>query len=468
MMGTAEPCVPERERDLFESGGAFEEDLQREEVELRNTFEEVGRGFRKDLRGDDCYEVHFSKIFEAVFRRFSVYLDYRDQFRGGDRFFYRQSKCRTSGLERSIVAPIWSRGEAKFRRFQVWPKKKEMMEKNNSNSTNNNNSSSNHNRERPGGGGDHQNGLLRTATHPPETRSTSAVVAATTSSDSFLQWGNRKRLRCMKSQVNKDHHHNHNGSDPVHHRTTGRVDRRVIRSDTNNNNTKDGSASLHQPNGNNNGYLNLRQRPSSPSHRILRNSENSIGMKGGHSSNGVMRGITSPDRVGAQDKRGSSSSAHHNTTTTNTTTAINNNSNINNHNNHHHHHISHTTTTNNDNNGGGGGSGGSSEAQDSKKGGGGGSGSSGSDAIPAVWPPKFVIALTNKEKEEDFIAFKGSKLPQRPKKRAKFIQRTVNLVCPGAWLCDLTLERYEVREKKITKKRPRGLKAMGNMESDSE
>lgn len=26
------------------------------------------------------------------------------------------------------------------------------------------------------------------------------------------------------------------------------------------------------------------------------------------------------------------------------------------------------------------------------------------------------------------------------------------LVSPGAWLCDLTLERYEVREKKISKK----------------
>ncbi|OAY66943.1 hypothetical protein ACMD2_04475 [Ananas comosus] len=91
--------------------------------------------------------------------------------------------------------------------------------------------------------------------------------------------------------------------------------------------------------------------------------------------------------------------------------------------------------------------------------------SSGSEG--AVWP-KFAIALTNKEKEEDFLAFKGSKLPQRPKKRAKIIQRTLNLVSPGAWLCDLTLERYEVREKKISKKRPRGLKAMQNMESDSD
>ncbi|WOK91355.1 hypothetical protein Cni_G00046 [Canna indica] len=87
---------------------------------------------------------------------------------------------------------------------------------------------------------------------------------------------------------------------------------------------------------------------------------------------------------------------------------------------------------------------------------------------PALAWPKLELGLTNKEKEEDYLAFKGSKLPQRPKKRAKPLQRTINLVCPGSWLCDLTMERYEVREKKTSKKRPRGLKAMGNMESDSE
>uniref|UniRef100_A0A7N0UCP5 Uncharacterized protein n=1 Tax=Kalanchoe fedtschenkoi TaxID=63787 RepID=A0A7N0UCP5_KALFE len=105
-----------------------------------------------------------------------------------------------------------------------------------------------------------------------------------------------------------------------------------------------------------------------------------------------------------------------------------------------------------------------------KKGGGGGGSSSGSEVIPpAVWPPKFVIALTNKEKEEDFMAIKGSKLPQRPKKRSKYVQRNLKLVSPGAWLCELTLERYEVREKKTSKKRPRGLKAMcSSIESESE
>ncbi|KAK1305976.1 hypothetical protein QJS10_CPA10g00264 [Acorus calamus] len=55
--------------------------------------------------------------------------------------------------------------------------------------------------------------------------------------------------------------------------------------------------------------------------------------------------------------------------------------------------------------------------------------------------PKFFMTLSSKEKEEDFMAMKGCKLPQRPKKRAKFIQK-----------CLL---------------RRRGLKAMA-MESESE
>ncbi|EEF39003.1 conserved hypothetical protein [Ricinus communis] len=84
-----------------------------------------------------------------------------------------------------------------------------------------------------------------------------------------------------------------------------------------------------------------------------------------------------------------------------------------------------------------------------------------------VWPRLF-ITLSSKEKEEDFMAMKGCKPPQRPKKRAKLIQRTLLLVSPGSWLTDLCQERYEVREKKSSKKRPRGLKAMGSMESDSE
>lgn len=57
-----------------------------------------------------------------------------------------------------------------------------------------------------------------------------------------------------------------------------------------------------------------------------------------------------------------------------------------------------------------------------------GAGSSSGSDVP-VWP-KFTIGLTNKEKEEDFLVFKGTKPPQRPKKRAKFIQRTLNVKLP--------------------------------------
>jgi len=98
-----------------------------------------------------------------------------------------------------------------------------------------------------------------------------------TTSDLVLQWGNRKRLRCMKVQVKDD------SSGPVQ-RTTVRVDRRVVRTDKDslnkptfgvNNNTL-GVGHTHNNNNNNhhhnqsNGYPNLRQRPSSPQQRILR------------------------------------------------------------------------------------------------------------------------------------------------------------------------------------------------------
>ncbi|KAG6409568.1 hypothetical protein SASPL_127608 [Salvia splendens] len=244
---------------------------------------------------------------------------------------------------------------------------------------------------------------------------------ATTSSDFVLQWGNRKRLRCMKFQT-KDHTNN-NGSGPVQRPTT-RIDRRVVRSDLSKREDPNSNQLLTgKSNGGGNGYLNLRQL-ASPAHRILRNSETSLGMRG-HSN--VVRGLKSPERGGTTGNK----SSHHNDN-----------------------HYQHGS--------GGGGSGSSGTGHDEKK------GVSSDTTIMAVWPPKFVIALTNKEKEEDFMAIKGSKLPQRPKKRAKLIQRTLNLVSPGTWLCDLTLERYEVREKKVSKKRPRGLKAMGSVESDSE
>ena len=103
-------------------------------------------------------------------------------------------------------------------------------------------------------------------------RASSDSIRNTTTSDLVLQWGNRKRLRCMKVQVkDKD---KDDSSTPVQ-RTTVRVDRRVVRTDKdslnkpplglNNNNI------AHAPNNHHsNGYPNLRQRPTSPQQRILR------------------------------------------------------------------------------------------------------------------------------------------------------------------------------------------------------
>ncbi|KAG6791439.1 hypothetical protein POTOM_000558 [Populus tomentosa] len=66
--------------------------------------------------------------------------------------------------------------------------------------------------------------------------------------------------------------------------------------------------------------------------------------------------------------------------------------------------------------------------------------------------PRIYIALSRKEKEDDFFAMKGTKLPQRPKKRAKNIDKALQYCFPGMWLSDLTKSRYEVREKKCVKK----------------
>uniref|UniRef100_A0A1J3DHR7 DUF1639 domain-containing protein n=1 Tax=Noccaea caerulescens TaxID=107243 RepID=A0A1J3DHR7_NOCCA len=84
--------------------------------------------------------------------------------------------------------------------------------------------------------------------------------------------------------------------------------------------------------------------------------------------------------------------------------------------------------------------------------------------------PRIYIALSRKEKEEDFLVMKGTKLPHRPRKRAKNIDKSLQFCFPGMWLSDLTKNRYEVREKKNVKKQQkrRGLKGMENLDTDSE
>ncbi|KAI3756025.1 hypothetical protein L1987_55837 [Smallanthus sonchifolius] len=92
------------------------------------------------------------------------------------------------------------------------------------------------------------------------------------SSDFVLQWGNRKRLRCTKVQQQQGKDKElvaASGTPPVGQSSIStRVDRRGV--------------------SNGHGYINLRQRSSSPAHRVLRNSETSIAMKG--QSNGDKRG----------------------------------------------------------------------------------------------------------------------------------------------------------------------------------
>ncbi|XP_078431306.1 uncharacterized protein LOC144703095 [Wolffia australiana] len=82
--------------------------------------------------------------------------------------------------------------------------------------------------------------------------------------------------------------------------------------------------------------------------------------------------------------------------------------------------------------------------------------------------PRIYLSLSRKEKEDDFLAMKGAKLPQRPKKRAKNVDKALQYVFPGMWLSDLSRGRYEVREKKSAKKKRRGLKGMECLDSDSD
>ncbi|CAM0953985.1 unnamed protein product [Alopecurus aequalis] len=80
--------------------------------------------------------------------------------------------------------------------------------------------------------------------------------------------------------------------------------------------------------------------------------------------------------------------------------------------------------------------------------------------------PRIFTTLSKREKEEDFLAMKGTKLPVRPKKRTKAVEKQVSNICPGQWLSEVTRSRYMVREKKSKKeKRKGGLKAM---DSDSD
>jgi len=64
--------------------------------------------------------------------------------------------------------------------------------------------------------------------------------------------------------------------------------------------------------------------------------------------------------------------------------------------------------------------------------GGGAGASSSSKPAPKLELPRIYTTLSRKEKEEDFMAMKGTKLPQRPKRRPKNVEKAVNVRAAAA------------------------------------
>jgi hypothetical protein len=50
-----------------------------------------------------------------------------------------------------------------------------------------------------------------------------------------------------------------------------------------------------------------------------------------------------------------------------------------------------------------------------------------SSSKPKLEMPRIYTTLSRKEKEEDFLAMKGTKLPVRPKRRPKAVEKAVNV-----------------------------------------
>ncbi|KAL1201547.1 hypothetical protein V5N11_015937 [Cardamine amara subsp. amara] len=60
---------------------------------------------------------------------------------------------------------------------------------------------------------------------------------------------------------------------------------------------------------------------------------------------------------------------------------------------------------------------------------------------------KFSVSLLKEEIEEDFSIIFGKKLPRRPKKRSKIVQKKLNTIFPGLWLTEeVTIDSYIVPE----------------------
>lgn len=59
---------------------------------------------------------------------------------------------------------------------------------------------------------------------------------------------------------------------------------------------------------------------------------------------------------------------------------------------------------------------------------------------------KFSVSLSREEIEQDFMAMTGKKLPRRPTKRPKTLQKQLDTLFPGLWLTEITADSYKVSE----------------------
>ncbi|XP_038997302.1 uncharacterized protein LOC120122141 [Hibiscus syriacus] len=60
--------------------------------------------------------------------------------------------------------------------------------------------------------------------------------------------------------------------------------------------------------------------------------------------------------------------------------------------------------------------------------------------------PKFSVALSKKEIEEDFMTMVGHRPPRRPKKRTRNVQKQLDYLFPGLWLTEVTVDSYKMPE----------------------
>lgn len=60
--------------------------------------------------------------------------------------------------------------------------------------------------------------------------------------------------------------------------------------------------------------------------------------------------------------------------------------------------------------------------------------------------PRFSIALSREEIDEDIYAMTGSKATRKPKKRVKTVQKQLDTLFPGLWLASITPDLYKVCE----------------------